>query len=163
MIVELKRHVSVCQSCFRHFVPLNKSNVTTCSLCNDLDRDHTKLMIVEKDVDFENIERSGVFKGLYFILGGLYAPLAKDPEAAMRSSQLIDTITTRATREPLSEIIIALAVHPDGEETAHLIAAKLAALDLPLTITTLGRGLSTGSELEYADPDTIKNAFEGRK
>jgi recombination protein RecR len=162
MIVELKHNVAVCQSCFRHFVPSPKGSHTTCVLCSNPQRDTSVLMIVEKDVDFENIERSGVYRGVYFILGGLYAPLSKEPEAAMRSAQLMSTITQRA-QHGLQEIIIALAVNPDGEETAHFIADKIRNLNIVITVTMLGRGLSTGSELEYADPDTIKNAFESRK
>lgn len=163
LILDLKKNVSVCTSCFRHFVP-SQSGGHVCSICSDTDRSNESLMVVEKDVDFENIERSGVFTGKYFILGGMYAPLAKEPEAHMRIDPLLTTISDRAKNKGLKEIVIALAVNPDGEETARLLARKIKALDETdsLRISMLGRGLSTGSELEYADSDTIKSAFETR-
>lgn len=164
MIVELKRDVTTCTSCFRHYIPTGPANRALCNVCADETRAIDTLMIVEKDVDFENIEKSGIYRGRYFILGGMYAPLAKNPEAYIRSDQLIDLIAQRIKEKTLRELIIALAVNPEGEETRNFLLKKIHPLleGSTVNISTLGRGLSTGSELEYADSDTIKSAFETR-
>lgn len=161
-MLELKRGIKICASCFRHFVPSPHDQTNQCSICNNPNRLDDSLLIVEKDVDLENIERSHVFSGKYFVLGGLYAPLKKEPEAALRLKELRQVLAAR--KDVLKEITIALAVNPDGEETASFLRQKLEpfAKEHEVTISMLGRGLSTGSELEYADPETIKNAFRGR-
>ena len=163
LIGDLKKNVTVCQACYRHFVP-PQPGVQQCSVCSDGNRTHDTLMIVEKDVDFENIERSGTYTGMYFILGGLYSPLGKNPTGFMHIDALKQRIAELVAQYEMKEIIIALAVNPDGEETVHFLKKELHDLceNHQLNITMLGRGLSTGSELEYADAQTIQNAFESR-
>lgn len=150
-ILELKKDTSVCTSCFRYFTPDNKA--TECLVCSG-DRDKNTLMIVEKDVDFENIERSGVYKGLYFILGGTISLLSKYPERSIRINELKKYLE----KNNFSEIIIGLSTTPSGEETGNYIISNL---DLK-NVVWFGKGLSTGSELEYSDAETIKNAFQNR-
>jgi recombination protein RecR len=121
------------------------------------------MIIVSRDVDFENIERTKAFNGYYFILGGNLPVLEKNPETKIREKQLLTTIENRIP-QGLSEIIIALDYNPEGEHTREYIEQKLRNNPLCTTIkiTHLGRGLSTGSELEYTDADTIKNALKSR-
>lgn len=161
-IERVKESVTVCPSCQRHFTP-PPSGATRCALCADPNRSDHHLIIVEKDVDLESIEKSHVVAGRYFVLGGLYAPLKKDPGAFMRMRELRALLTERAVH--LEEVILAFAVNPDGDETVYFLREFLEPLanEHSFKITTLGRGLSTGSELEYADPATIKSALEGRK
>jgi recombination protein RecR len=72
LISELKHEATVCSSCFRYFSKSNPlSNQTLCSTCSDTERDATLLMIVSRDVDYENIERTSAYKGKYFVLGGV--------------------------------------------------------------------------------------------
>ncbi len=163
-ITLLKQRIAQCADCGRHFAPLpGDEQPYICPICSDTAREPT-LMIVEKDVDLENVEKSGVVRGTYFVLGGLYAPLASDPYVYMRIRPLLALVHKRLRANTLAEVIIALPVNPDGEETARALEEKLAPAlqDADCSITHLGRGLSTGSELEYADPDTIKHAFRGR-
>ncbi len=112
------------------------------------------LMIVPRDIDFEAVERSGSYKGYYFILGGVVPILEKDPEKRIRSKEL--EVRIKNNKE-LKEIILAMNANLDGENTTEFIKQKYQGESL--IFSTLGRGLSTGAELEYADPETLKNAF----
>jgi recombination protein RecR len=115
---------------------------------------------VARDVDFETIEKSGTYRGLYFILGGTVPYLEKNPETRIRLRELTTAVGTR----DLSEIILSLNANPEGEHTTEIIRTSLKELaeKKHTKITILGRGLSTGSELEYTDTDTIMNALRNR-
>jgi len=119
-------------------------------------------MIVARDSDFESIEKSGAYKGLYFILGGLVPVLDKDPEKRIRLRKLLERISSN--RPGLKEVILSLSTTADGEHTANIVREAILKLSnrSPITITLLGRGLSTGAELEYVDSDTIRNALKHR-
>ncbi len=159
LITNLQSSVVECFSCHRFF-SRNGGTATECGICSDGNRDRTKLMIVERDSDIVAIERSGVYEGLYFVLGGTIPLLSSKEQRGLRGGALKTIIETRIPQE-LSEIILAFAVNPDGENTSRyvesLLKEQIATNNLKLT--QLGRGLSTGSELEYADPETIKNAL----
>ncbi len=157
LIPQVRRNVSVCQDCFRYFTK-NNGNVL-CDICLQ-NRDHSQLMIVARDTDLEAIEKSDGFNGYYFVLGGQLPILEEDAQKFIRFKELI-TLLEKRKEKGLSEIILALSANPDGDNTASFLKNKLA--DEKIKISSLGRGLSTGSELEYADKDTIKNALENRK
>lgn len=161
LIKNLQGTVTECQRCHRFFAQ-NSTTQKMCNVCLDPNRDRTKLMVVERDSDIQSIQRSGVYDGLYFVLGGTL-PLLSDSNNKLRGSALKATIDTQLTEE-LSEIILAFSVNPDGENTARYVESLLKEKidDHNLKVTQLGRGLSTGSELEYADPETIKNALHNR-
>ena len=150
-IEDLKRETSQCSECMRYF------NGTTklCPVCADKSRDKSVLMIVPRDADFEQMERSGSYKGLYFILGGSLPILEKEPEKRIRIRELSRKV--EKSKQDLKEIILAMNANAEGENTAEFIKENFKTLSLPFS--TLGRGLSTGSELEYADPETLKNAL----
>ena len=120
-------------------------------------------MIVEKDSDLEALERSSTYKGLYFVLGGILPILEKSPNTKIRIDALMNRI--EGENDNLDEIIIACAVTPESEHTAQYVEAAISPLvNATMTkITHLGRGLSTGTELEYSDADTHRYALEGRK
>lgn len=162
LILEVKKEVHVCAQCFRFFY--QKNPISTCSICSSSNRDTTQLMIVEKDIDLESIERSGAYQGKYFVFGGTVPILEKEPERKVRSRELVDHVQTRLSQNPLKEIIIAFAVNAEGENTALYIKNILRdiALQHHITFTTLGRGLSTGLEVEYSDSETLKNALRNR-
>ena len=113
-------------------------------------------MIVSRDIDFEAVERSGSYKGYYFILGGALPILEKEPEKRIRIKDLQLRITN-GLKNGLKEVILGMNANAEGENTADFIREKFNSL--PLTFSLLGRGLSTGAELEYADPETLKNAL----
>jgi recombination protein RecR len=121
-------------------------------------------MIVSHDVDFENIERTGSFRGYYFILGGTVPILEKEPTKRIRQKELLEIIDKKINNG-LSEIIIALNYNPEGENTLAYLSQILRPFceKHGVKISTLGRGLSTGTELEYSDTDTIKNALKNRQ
>ncbi|TSC62714.1 MAG: recombination protein RecR [Parcubacteria group bacterium Gr01-1014_48] len=163
IIAELKKSSTLCASCFRFYAKTADPGFL-CSICNSVDRDRSTLLIVEKDVDLENIERSGLFTGTYFILGGRVPILEKKPLERIRGNELLNHIQKKIQKKELREIILALSLTRDGEYTMEFITAMLQ----PITrlhnvkLSSLGRGLSTGIELEYSDSETLKNALNHR-
>jgi recombination protein RecR len=115
------------------------------------------LAIVSSDADFLALERSHTYRGRYFILGGLLH-LATDKANGLRLREL----KAAGKRHELKEVVLAFPANPEGDATASLVRQELADIS-SLRVTTLGRGLSTGSELEYADSETLKSAFVNRK
>lgn len=160
LIAELKGSVVECVSCHRFYATAQGD---TCSICSAANRDHNRLLVVERDSDVQAIERAGVYDGLYFVLGGTVPLLNPGKNTKLRAGALKATIATRLP-EGLTEIILGFSINPDGENTARFVESVINPLleKTAVKISHLGRGLSTGSELEYADPDTIKNALQNR-
>jgi recombination protein RecR len=158
LILSIKKSIKVCPSCFRFYQDENRS---LCSICSNQNRDQNQLMIVSRDIDFEAIEKSKFYNGYYFILGGTIPILDKEPEKKVRLNELFN----RLNNSSFGEIILSLNVNAEGEHTADFIKDYLKNKfpDRNLTISVLGRGLSTGTELEYSDADTIKNALKNRE
>ena len=151
-----------CSACFRWFVKSGGKD-DKCSICSNASRDAGMIFIVEKDADIENVERSG-FKGLYFVLGGTI-PLATDtPQKYIRMKELFSRIEADGTSKKLKEVILGLSATTEGDHTRLLLQERLMpiAQGFSFKLSSLGRGLSTGSELEYADPDTIASALSSR-
>jgi recombination protein RecR len=160
LIKQLKKDVKTCESCSRFYSIESDSNF--CRICENPNRDDSVLMVVAKDADLENVERVGNYNGLYFVLGGLLPILEKEPEQRIRIKKLVELIKKK--NGSLKEIILALSLNPEGENTLEYLTQqiKLIKTKSPLKITTLGRGLSTGTELEYLDDNTFENAFKNR-
>jgi recombination protein RecR len=152
-IESLKQEIAQCGECQRFFHSPNHHQ-SICSICSDDTRDASMLMIVPRDVDLEAVEKSGSYNGYYFVLGGVVPILEKEPEKRIRLAELSQLINKK---KDLKEVILAMNANNDGENTAEFIKEKFAGQGFEFSI--LGRGLSTGAELEYADPDTLKNAF----
>ncbi|MBI4086607.1 recombination protein RecR [Candidatus Kaiserbacteria bacterium] len=159
-IADVQAKVTECAHCFRYFARDNGN--TLCEICNDANRNHELLMVVERDSDIPPIERSGIYDGYYFVLGGTVPLLEPQENIKLRGGALKGIAEMRA-KEGLAEVILAFSVNPDGENTARYVGTLLKETEEKnIKISTLGRGLSTGSELEYADPETIKNALKNR-
>ena len=160
-LVESRKSVHSCSLCMRMFEPA-LPNITTCDVCVGASRDGGTLMLVEKDVDMENIERTGTYKGHYFILGGTTSLLDKEPERFVRIKELIVRLIDK--EHPVEELIYALSATTEGEDTEAYVRERLASQveKLKIRVSVLGRGLSTGTELEYIDADTMKSALAGR-
>jgi recombination protein RecR len=120
-------------------------------------------MIVSRDVDCENIERASAYKGKYFILGGVVPILEEEPEKKVKIVELIQRIEKDSNI--IKEIVLALNANPEGENTADYVLEKIEnlATSHSIKISTLGRGLATGNELEYTDSETLKSAFKNRQ
>jgi recombination protein RecR len=158
----LKNLIHQCPSCFLFFQ--GESN-KLCDVCNDPKTDKTSLLIIEKDADYENIKKSKNYDGMYFILGGLAPIVTKETPSFLRLKELLNTIENGAKNDNLKEIIIALSLNPQGEHTDMYLREQIFPLQTKykFKIVSLGRGLSTGTELEYSDGETIKNALLNRQ
>lgn len=171
LIQEVKKTVRQCADCFRYFPaddiayngdPRAAVSAAKCSICADPKRDETIIMVVSRDADLDAIEKSGVYKGKYFVLGGSIPILENEPEKRVRLAELMSRI---GGLKKLAEIVISLSATPEGDHTADFLRSALEkklGSKAEIKISTLGRGLSTGSELEYADSDTIRSALENR-
>ncbi|MBP6924392.1 MAG: recombination protein RecR [Candidatus Pacebacteria bacterium] len=162
LVETIKGSVVECDSCHRFFSK-NGGEQNLCSICSANNREHERLLVVERDSDIQAIERAGVYNGLYFVLGGTVPLLRSADNERLRAGALKATVEARL-KHGLSEIILGFSINPDGENTARFVESVLNPLLIETTIkiSHLGRGLSTGSELEYADAETIKNALRNR-
>jgi recombination protein RecR len=157
-LLTAKSEVRTCTSCMRLFPATG--DAVDCNICTNPSRDTAMLLLVEKDVDLENIERTGAYSGLYFVVGGTTSALDKDPARSIRLREL----EQRIKNSDLREVVLALSATTEGDETATFLRDHIETkVDTKtVTITHLGRGLSTGTELEYVDKDTMRNALSGR-
>lgn len=160
----LKGSMAQCTRCYRYFEKAH-TQMPICDLCRTPAKVATTLMVVARDIDLENMRHSNIYHGYYFVLGGLIPLLEKNHHTKIRTSELIHEVRRRHHEDDLKEIIIALNATPEGDHTAFHLQRLLAPLaqEKDITITTLGRGLSTGTELEYSDTETLKSALENRK
>ena len=160
LISELKKDIAQCRECFRFFVDDRQGNI--CSTCASSNRDSALLLVVEKDGDLESIEKSHVYKGKYFVLGGLVPIVEKNTPSRVRIHELTRLIDQRPN---LKEIILAFTISPQGDHTDFYVREQIgpSSEKKGIKISSLGRGLSTGTELEYSDNDTLKNALKNRQ
>lgn len=156
LIATLGKDVHQCPECLRFH---NGSSSAVCRYCSDKSRDDAVLMLVEKDQDLAAVERAGTYKGRYFVLGGVLTLTGK---GAIREKELAKAVEARR-KQGLKEIVLALSATSEGEHTADHVRELLAPYRDNVKISVLGRGLSTGSELEYSDAETLRAALAGRK
>jgi recombination protein RecR len=166
LVEELQKEIIICPECFQYFTK-GKRTTPLCDICLSKNRDEDVLMIVARDIDLENIEKSHSFNGKYFVLGGTIPILDKNPENRIHLKELLALVEKKANKnssEKLKEIILGFSINPESEYTADFVIQAINPLitKYNLKISHLGRGLSTGTELEYSDADTIKNALKNR-
>lgn len=166
LLMDLKNSVKRCSECYRFFES-KEGAPDICGLCTDSGRDSALLLVVEKDVDFENIEKSRIYNGLYFILGGVIPLAETEPTLRIRAKELFNIIQKKAKLPEgsnLREVIIATSATIEGENTVQYIKKILEPLatKFNLKVSVLGRGLSTGTELEYSDSSTLSSALKNR-
>ena len=138
---------------------LNCGNVGTtdvCEICTSEKRANGELCVVEDVADLWAMERAGVFKGRYHVLGGTLSALDAVGPDDLRIPQLIN----RLEAEGISEVILALNATIDGQTTAHYIADQI---EDRVTLTSLAQGVPIGGELDYLDDGTITAALNARK
>ena len=128
-----------------------------CATCLDPRRDHSKLCVVETPADQSALERTGAYRGLYFVLMGKLSPLDGVGPHDIWLKKLFD----RALDGEVQELILATNFTAEGEATAHVISEALKARGLG--VTRLARGVPAGSELEYVDLGTIAHALVDRR
>lgn len=156
LIKQLPNEVMQCTQCFRFTMQHAGSSI--CDICRSKNRENI-LMIVARDSDLEAVEKSRAFNGTYFVLGGTITPLGKDARDQVRLTELEKRVHSPAP----TEIIIALGANPEGDYTTNILKEALQGAPNCPPISTLGRGLSTGTELEYSDHSTIESALENRR
>lgn len=156
LIASLGKDVRQCPECLRFY---NSSSAVVCNYCSDSRRDDGQLMLVEKDQDLAAVERAGSWKGRYFVLGGV---LTLSGKGAIREKELLKAIEKRL-KNGLKEIVLALSATSEGEHTADHVRELLSSYRDKVKISQLGRGLATGSELEYSDAETLRAALSNRK
>jgi recombination protein RecR len=138
---------------------LNCGNVGTadiCDICASENRANGELCVVEDVADLWAMERSGVFKGRYHVLGGTLSALDAVGPDQLRIPRLVDRIEAEA----ITEVILALNATVDGQTTAHYIADQLQGR---VRLTSLAQGVPIGGELDYLDDGTITAALRARK
>jgi recombination protein RecR len=151
VIVQAKERIFFCRECG------NVAEGDLCRICRDPGRDVTTLCVVEEPKDAATIEKAGVIKGRYHVLGGAISPLDGIGPDDLRVQELLD----RVDRDHVTEVILATNPNLEGNATAMYVAALLKPLGL--TVTRLASGLPVGGDLEYADEVTLGQALEGRR
>ena len=154
----LDKDARTCELC--HYVIENDGN-EKCHFCDNPARDHTTICVVEKETDLATIEKSGVYKGLYHVLGGLFSALDTAVPKNLKMPELVKRIENLKKNKSVEEIILALSPTHEGDLTAYYLEKLLK--PLKVKVTRLGRGLPYGSDVEFADAQTLSGALESRK
>ena len=149
-IVAVKQKVRLCSQCFA------LSDGELCRICQDVSRDPTLICVVEQPADMVAIEKSGVFKGLYHILGGALSPMEGVGPDDLHLKELLE----RSAQSVVREIILATGTNVEGESTAAYIAQQLAFQ--PIKVSRIASGVPVGGDLKYIDQMTLKCAMESR-
>lgn len=158
----IRERTALCPKCFKRYV---NDNILVCDICSNQKTDKKTILIVERDTDLTAIVRTNIYKGLYFVLGGSVPILEKEPAKIIRLKELFSRINELVESSPkLEEIIIATSITPAGEHTDEIIRAYLKNIITQnnIQIKSLGRGISTGTEIEYIDPETFSGALKNR-
>ncbi len=150
-ITRAKDRVRFCRECF------GVAEGELCRLCADPTRDTSVVCVVEEPKDVSAVEKAGVVKGRYHVLGGAISPMQGIGPDDLRVQQLLD----RVGRNGISEVILATNPNLEGNATAMYIAGLLKPFGI--TVTRLASGLPVGGDLEYADEVTLGQALEGRR
>ena len=148
---KVSEDVKICQVC---------SNVDTqspCAICADPNRDQTRLCLVADVADLWALERTNIFKGQYYVLGGLLSAIDGIGPEELK----IEKLLMRLKEGKIEEVIFALPATIEGKTTEHYITDRIR--DLSLQISELAHGVPVGGELDYLDDGTIGEAFKARK
>lgn len=149
-IVKMRNEIKFCHRCF------NVADADTCSICANTMRKQELICVVENIRDVIAIESTQQYNGLYHVLGGIISPLD-----GIGPDQLnIESLVQRVQKENTQELIFALNPNIQGDTTIYYIQKKLQSL--PVTITTIARGIAFGGELEYADEMTLARSITNR-
>ncbi len=155
LIEKVGNEVRRCVVCHR----FQNGSKEQCSICDDKSRDTTSLLVVEKDQDIIAIEKTNLYHGYYFVLGGV---LTLSGKGIIRDEALMKLIAQKV-KNGLSEVVLALSATSEGEHTTDHLRLLLAPYRSQVRISVLGRGLATGTEIEYTDEQTISAAIVNRK
>lgn len=149
-LFDLKEGIVYCATCS------NISSSEVCKICDDLSRDQDKICVVEEPMDVFALENTGVYQGLYHVLHGAISPL----DGVGPEQLTVDKLMKRLDGDGVEEVILAMNSTVTGEATSVYLSRLIK--PRPLRVTHLAQGLPMGGELEFADPDTLKRALQGR-
>jgi recombination protein RecR len=149
-ILGVKEKVVLCDTC------ANLAESAECVICGDLQRDRTRICIVEEPLDVVAIERARAYSGLYHVLHGVISPVNGIGPNDLKLRELLE----RLRDGTVTEVIVATNPNLEGEATAMYIQQLIGPLGV--SVTRLARGLPSGSDIEYADDSTLAHALESR-
>lgn len=150
LISNLKTDLKFCHKCH------NISESDTCDICANPVRDHSTICVVQDYRDVMAVENTGLYKGVYHVLGGLISPMD-----GVGPGQLnIETLAAKIAQGGVQEIILALNATMEGETTSFYVYRKLAPYNVSLS--AIARGIAVGDELEYADEVTLARSITNR-
>lgn len=152
-ILDVKEQIVFCSLC------QNITDEDPCAICNNPARDHSQICVVEEPLDILAVERTRAFRGVYHVLHGVISPLNGITEDDIKVAELLGRVRAGGVRETI------LAMNPtlEGDVTLLQIERRIHQSNADVRVTRLARGLSTGSDLEYADEMTLTRALEGRQ
>ena len=149
-LINLRSEVRYCSECG------NISETELCSVCSDMRRDRTVVMVVEDLRDVMAVENTSQYRGLYHVLGGILSPMD-----GIGPDQLhVEKLTSRIAEGGINEVIMALSTTMEGDTTVFYLFKKLAPYNI--RVTTIARGVAIGGELEYADEITLGRSILNR-
>lgn len=149
-IINMRKGIKYCSVCH------NISETETCAICSDPRRDETTVCVVEKVKDVIIFERTGSYRGLYHVLGGVISPI----DGIGPDKLQIDSLVVRAASGKLKEVILALGATMEGDTTDYYIYKRLEPYGIK--ITQLARGVAVGNEIEYTDEITLGRSLRNR-
>ncbi len=149
-VLKMKKEIMHCRICH------NISDTEVCSICSDPYRDGGVVCVVENIRDVMSIEHTQQYRGVYHVLGGIISPM----DGIGPADLTIDSLVQKAGQGEIREVILALSTTMEGDTTNFYIYKKLK--DLPVTVTTLARGVAIGDDLEYADEVTLGRSILNR-
>jgi recombination protein RecR len=152
-LLEMKERVGLCAECF------GLSDAPRCRICDDPQREHDLICVVEGPADLMAIERARTFGGIYHVLHGAIAPLDGIGPDDIKIGELLARL--RDSDATVHEVIIATNATVEGEATALYLAKMLKPIGVKAT--RLARGLPAGGDLEYSDSATLSSALSGRR
>jgi recombination protein RecR len=142
-LTTMREEIKFCNSCH------NISDVDLCEICNNPNRNHNIVCVVEDVRDVMAIENTNQFKGVYHVLGGKISPIDGVGPSQLNISSLVEKAKTGA----IEEFIFALSSTMEGDTTNFYIYKQIK--DLSIKTSTIARGIAVGDELEYADEVTL--------
>lgn len=157
-IDRLRNEVKYCKEC------MMISDTDTCTICGDRTRNHNMVCVVATVRDVMSIERTGQYRGVYHVLGGIISPIAGVGPSDITVAELVQrvrTLTSGAQSPEDVEVILALSGDVEGETTSFYIYRQVSPFGI--RVTSLARGLGFGDDLEYADELTLGRSIIGRQ
>lgn len=148
---QVAENISSCPVCG------NMDTIVPCAICQNDRRNQKQVCVVQDVADLWALERAGVFKGVYHVLGGVLSALDGIGPEELRIQELTD----RIINQEVNEVVLALPATVEGQTTVHYLSDKLS--ELNVTISMLSRGVPVGGELDYLDDGTLQMAFNARR